>query len=165
MKELGSLADLAMALEDDMVRALEHSKKGLEKAAILLKNTCKQEIGVYQRGAGPFEAWDLLADATEADKARQGYPLDAPLERTNALRASFKHEIEGDGWSAIVGSTDPVLVYHEFGTSKMPPRPVLGMALYRNLERIQRLIGDSVTQGFVGGEVIHPSLGYDTGHD
>jgi hypothetical protein len=35
------------------------------------------------------------------------------------------------------------MVFHEFGTSKMPPRPVLGPAAFRNKLAIQRLVGEA----------------------
>jgi hypothetical protein len=57
------------------------------------------------------------------------------------------------------GSTDPTLAYHEFGTSKMPPRPVLGLAVVNSREKIEKLFGRAIVEGILGGEVM-PDGGY-----
>lgn len=157
--EFGSLGDLAAHMMSDTVAELRHVQRGLEVSAVIIEKTAKGEIGEYQDAIGPFQDWAPLADSTEAEKARLGYPVDAPLLRTGDMRDSIKHEV-GE-FEAIIGSTDPKMVYHEFGTTKMPPRPVIGPALFRNLEKVQELIGNAAVSGFVGGDPIHPSLGYE----
>ncbi|WP_059284911.1 hypothetical protein [Aquitalea magnusonii] len=73
------------------------------------------------------------------------------------------HEV--NGLEAVIGARDTeagrILVYHEFGTSKMPPRPVLGPAAFRNKDFVLKLIGRAALSGLLGGEQIHPALGYD----
>ena len=75
------------------------------------------------------------------------------------MRDSITHEVHG--LEAVIGSTDPKMVYHEFGTAKMPPRPVMGPAAFRNKDFILKVIGKAAMSGLVGGERIHPSLGYE----
>ncbi|WP_223253600.1 HK97-gp10 family putative phage morphogenesis protein [Chromobacterium amazonense] len=140
------------------MRLLQH---GLERCAKRIEKTAKEEIGHYQAAAGPFPAWEQLADSTDQEKARLGYPVDAPLLASGTMRdESFKHEVAG--LEAIVGSTDKKMVYHEFGTSKMPPRPVFGPALFKNRAFIEKTIGRAAMSGLIGGDRIHPSLGYDS---
>lgn len=44
--------------------------------------------------------------------------------------------------------------FHEFGTVKMPPRPVLDPALFNNKERIQRLLGRALVEAIVDGQIV-----------
>jgi hypothetical protein len=53
------------------------------------------------------------------------------------------------------------MFYHEFGTLKMPARPVLGPAVLRNKEYIRRVLGAATVGGLIGGIGIHKALGYD----
>jgi HK97 gp10 family phage protein len=158
--ELKSLGDLALHLVSTEAGMLKHLHEGLEKCAVRIEKTAKEEIGHYQSAVGPFVAWDRLADSTEEHKAKMGYPADAPLEASGEMRDSITHE--SHGLEAIIGSTDEKMAYHEFGTPKMPARPVMGPAVFRNKEYIRRLIGEAAISGLVGGSRIHASLGYDT---
>jgi HK97 gp10 family phage protein len=76
-----------------------------------------------------FPAWDPLAPSTIEDKAGLGFgpPDYAPLYRTGEMQESISGSAVG--LTGVVGSTDPVAVFHEFGTSKMPPRPFLARAV------------------------------------
>jgi HK97 gp10 family phage protein len=158
MKEFDSLGALAQHLVSETVGGLSQIKHGLELSAELIEKTAKEEIGEYQDAVAMFPAWAPLAASTEADKARKGYPPNSPLLRTGDMRDSIQHEV-GE-WEATIGATDPKMVFHEFGTQKMPPRPVIGPALYRNIEQVQKLIGNAAVAGFVGGDPINPGLGY-----
>lgn len=162
--ELKSLGDLALHLASLPAVQVHELQKGLERCAVKIEKTAKDEIGHYQSAAGPFQAWAELADSTEQEKASKGYPVDAPLLRTGAMRDAITHEV--DGLEAVIGAKDTdagrLLVFHEFGTSKMPPRPVMGPAAFRNKDFILKVIGRAAVSGLVGGERIHPSLGYDS---
>jgi phage gpG-like protein len=159
MREFESMADFSTHLVKMVAAEAIALHRGLDKAAQLIENTAKAEIGHYQEAAGPFQDWAQLADSTEAEKARLGYPSDAPLLRTGGLRDSIQHETEG--FEAIIGSTDPVMEWQEFGTNTIPPRPVIGPAAFTTQEKVQEILGAAVVNGFVGSDVIHPSLGYD----
>jgi HK97 gp10 family phage protein len=154
---LGSLSLHFLALE---VTELKHLHDGLEKCAVRIEKTAKDEIGFYQSAIGPFAAWADLADSTEASKSLAGYPANAPLEATGEMRDSITHKTSG--LETVIGSADQKMVYHEFGTLKMPARPVMGPAVLRNKEYIRRIIGHAAVSGLVGGMAIHASLGYDS---
>jgi HK97 gp10 family phage protein len=128
---------------------IEH--RAIGTALTILERDMVEQIGEYQDSVGPYPAWATLADSTEDEKARLGYPLNAPLEREGDLKASFSHEQSGD--EGVVGSTDPVMEYHEFGTSKMPPRPVVGPALERNRDRIEHMLGHALIEAVIGGRL------------
>ena len=104
--------------------------------AVLGANIARAEIGTLQPSltiSDPlpvyFPAWAPLADATIADKAGMGFgpPEYEPLRRTGQLEASIEGVAEG--LTGAVVSNDQVMVYHEFGTPKMPPRVVLARAV------------------------------------
>ncbi len=131
------------------------NRQALKDAAALIKKDASAQIGHYQDAVGAYPEWAPLAESTEEQKARLGAPADAPLERFGDLKKSFASTLEGED-SVIVGSTDPVMDYHEFGTSKMPPRPVIGPALYKNLEKIERIFAGRAVQALIAGQ----RLGY-----
>lgn len=155
-KDLGSLALHIATAEVAMLASLE---AGLEKCAVKIQKTAEDEIGHYQSGIGPFPAWADLAESTETQKAKMGYPADAPLEASGEMGRSFSHATHA--LEAVIGSTDPKMFYHEFGTLKMPARPVLGPAVLRNREYIRRVLGAATVGGLIGGVGIHKALGYD----
>jgi HK97 gp10 family phage protein len=156
MMEFDSLAGLAAHLTSEVLPGLTREvNHALERVAESIEETAKAEIGVYQDAAGAFAAWQPLADSTVADRVSKGFTPDDPLLRTEELQESIVHEV-GD-WEATVGSVDPVVEFHEFGTSKMPPRPVLGPALLHNAEHVQKLIGDAAVSVFVGGDAVSNS--------
>lgn len=136
-------------------------KTALEVVAVKIEKTAKSEFGTYQRASGKFPAWAPLMESTLAEKTRLGYsPPDNPLLRTGDLRSSIKHEVKD--FTAIIGSTSPIMHYHEFGTSNMAMRPVIGPAAFRNKKFIYKAIGAYVVSGFYGnGKSIHSSLGYN----
>ena len=145
-----SLAELAahlLAAEIALKRA-EHNM--LKKAALLIEREAKGEIGFYQPDVGPFPAWAQLAESTEASKAAKGYPGGAPLLASGDMRKNITHEIHGQ--EAVIGSPDEEAIYHEFGTSKMPPRPIFGPAVYKNLEKLHFMMGTEVVAGIIEGK-------------
>ena len=154
--EFGSLGELAAhfgAAAETLER--RKSKRALNEAAKLIKQDARKQIGHYQAAVGAYPAWAPLAESTEEAKARMGAPADAPLLREGDLKTSFRSNFEGAD-TVIVGSTDPVMEFHEFGTVKMPPRPVLGPALLKNIEDIQRIVGLDAVDVIVSGQ----RLGY-----
>lgn len=181
MIHFDNLGALALHLIESTAAEVEAVHVGMDKATALLQREMKGEFGHYQSAAGPFPAWAELAESTKEERARLGYPDDEPLLREGDLRDSIErevHNLDGINSEGIVGSTSEIMPFHEFGTSKMPPRPVVGTALYRNAEKVAKLIGAYAVQGLVGFDAggsgdfaardiegmegIHPSLGYDT---
>lgn len=142
MKEFSTLGAFARHLDKLAVIVPEVVHLAADRAGELVEEAAKAEIGHYQAAVGPFPAWAPLADGTEADKARHGYPLGAPLLRTGELRESVSHVTEGG--HSVIGSTDPRMVYHELGTRHIPPRPVLGPALFVNQTKISNSLAKTI---------------------
>lgn len=154
MKEFGSpkafaahLVRLAAESHEVMSHAVKHS-------ADEIKDTAQGMIGQYQDAIGPYPKWEDLADSTEEEKARLGYPLEAPLLRTGGMQKSIGATTEGT--EAAVGTNDPIMVYHEFGTEKMPPRPVLGPAAMHSKERVTKFIGKTTIAWLAGRGWLRP---------
>lgn len=137
-------------------------RAGLEHALLVIQIKAKAEIGHYQPAVADFPAWAPLAASTEAEKAKLGAPPGAPLLRFGGLRDSFRHEVllydEG-----AVGSIDPTLVFHEFGTATMPPRPVMGPAVVESRKEIERILGRAIVAGVLGGRRCSTALATSAG--
>jgi phage gpG-like protein len=67
---------------------------------------------------------------------------DTPLLETGELQNSI--ECNSDHKEAYVGSDNPKLEWHEFGTSRIPARPVLGGALIACEHEIKEMLGGHV---------------------
>lgn len=167
MREFGSFLELAAHIAAIQVHLVEELAHGLEKSVELIEKTARSEFGQYQPAVGAFPAWVELADYTKDERLKLGFSENDPLLRTGDLANSLEHAVDFSRLEGGVGSTDERMVYHEFGTVNMPPRPVLGPALFRNRRAIEILVGGALTAGLMGasrhgpaGEV-HPSLGYN----
>jgi hypothetical protein len=67
-----------------------------------------------------------LAQSTLDQKVRKGYAYpESPLYATGELRDSFEEDVRATpfGARAAAGTEDPVALYHELGTTRMPARP------------------------------------------
>ena len=144
---MNSLKDFAALLERAAIPAA--ASAALDAAAASIEREAKREIGTYQRSdMGPYSPWQELAPATKADRVRQGFSENDPLLRTGELRDSLSHETHG--LEAVVGSDSDVMVWQEFGTKTIPPRPVLGLAAVRKQADVARIVGDGVVASLVG---------------
>ena len=152
-KSFNDLGTFAVHLAAREVALTKSLSVGMERALTVIENDAKDQIGHYQPGIGAFPAWADLAPSTEAEKARMGAPADAPLLRTGGLYASFGHDVVSPS-EGVVGSTDPTMVFHEFGTARMPPRPVLGPAMLRSMPKVQKILGVALVEGIIGGEIV-----------
>ncbi|ADE12133.1 HK97-gp10 family putative phage morphogenesis protein [Sideroxydans lithotrophicus] len=148
-KVLDSFGGLAEMLVADNVRLVVNLETAMGFAAKVVQKDAQDRIGEYQAETGPFPAWEPLADSTEADKARKGFPLDAPLLRTGDMRDTIV--TEHNALEAIIGSKDPVAKYQEFGTEHIPPRPFLGPAAYDSRDKVHRIIGKTAAAS-IGGQ-------------
>lgn len=159
MAELLSLIGMVEKLALAEVAIHAQTGRALERVAQQMERTAKSEFGTYQPEVGPFPEWAELAESTQEERVRLGFTANDPLQRTDELRDSISHEASAQ--EAVVGSTSDIMPYHEFGTDRIPPRPVLGPAAVRNHDVIVQELGGAVVNGLVGRDVIHPSLGYD----
>jgi HK97 gp10 family phage protein len=134
VKEFKSFGSFAAHLTKLAATGHEVTHHMVKAGAEEIEKTAQGEIGFYQTDIAPYPDWALLADSTEAEKARLGFEPDAPLLRTGEMKKSIHASVEGN--EAVVGSNDGILKYHEFGTDRMPPRPVLGPAAHHSSPRI-----------------------------
>jgi hypothetical protein len=70
-----------------------------------------------------------------------------PWRQSGTLQGSI--EVTAEGPQAAIGSADPVAVWQEHGTSRMPPRPFLAPIAAANAERAAAAIGVAVS-GAIG---------------
>jgi hypothetical protein len=124
----------------------------MEQAAKVVEAHAKKIVGVYQTDTGQFPAWAELADATKDDRVRLGYSENEPGLRSGDMRNSIDHKAEHN--EAVIGSDDQHMVYFELGTSKQPPRSVLGSAVVQTEHAITEILGSSVVRALVGEEVV-----------
>lgn len=110
-----------------------------------IEETAKEEIGVYQPAYGAFESWAPLAEATKADRVRQGYSEDEPLLRSGELRDSIQSEVVG--LTAIVGTKSEIGLWQEVGTENIPPRPFIGPAYVRKIDLMLKEICEAISIG------------------
>ena len=158
MKEFHSLAAFAEHLTEIAVVQDKLVKRAVDHCAKLVEREAKAEIGAYQDQAGPFIAWPELAEATKADRLRQGFTEDDPLLRTGEMRDSIGTTLSTDGLEAQIGSNSDIAVYQELGTATIPPRSFLGGAMARKEEEIVAILGNTVATALVGGAVIGGGL-------
>jgi phage gpG-like protein len=109
-----------------LMRAFEHA--ALEKAAVIVETEAKRVIGTYDY------SWTPLAPSTIARKATG----DSPLLETGELRESIEHNV--DGLVANIGSNNMKAVWHELGTSRVPPRSFLVQAAVHKEKEVVHLI-------------------------
>lgn len=143
---INSFVEHLAVLAADVLLA-EH--KALKRAAEVVEREAKSEFGVYQGATGPFAKWEELSDYTKQDRVSQGFTENDPLLRSGGLRDSISHAVQG--LSAVIGSTDQVMVYQELGTDEIPPRPVLGPALLRKDKEVVRIVGEYTMAAMLTG--------------
>jgi phage gpG-like protein len=123
-------------------------KRGIvEAGAQEVQDTARGMIGFYHEDPH----WPELSPDYEAAKVRDGFEPDAPLLRTGAMRDSITHSIGLDGNSAVIGSDDQKMVWHELGTDRMPPRPVMGPAGVHSATRVVDMAAKAAA-AWVGGK-------------
>lgn len=106
--------------------AVQHA--ALEAGAKEFLQRAQAAIGTYEYG------WPTLAESTLARKS-----ADTPGLETGEMKASGGYEVHWD--YAIVGFTDPKIAWFEFGTSRQPPRPVIGGTIDHHGQEIADKMG------------------------
>lgn len=136
------------------LRLAHEEHKALEHAAKIIQTEAKAEIGTYQDTAGPFAAWQELADSTKADRVHQGFSANDPLLRTGEMRESIEYTVGTH--EAAIGSNSDIAVWQELGTQKIPARSFLGGAAMRKAPHVAEILGASAVQALVGPRVRIP---------
>lgn len=134
MRQYSSFGAFANHLQRLAVTIPEVTHEMVKSGAKEIEETAKGMIGFYQTDIAPYPDWAPLTEKYEAEKVAAGFEPDAPLLRSGEMQKSVRSTAEGN--EAATGSNDKVLEYHEFGTDKMPPRPVLGPAAHHSTKRI-----------------------------
>jgi hypothetical protein len=90
-----------------------------------------------------------MADLVRALLSQEpGAPHDAPWQRTGTLETSIN--ASADGPEALIGSADPVAVWQEQGTPRIPPRPFLGPVAAQSGAAAAEAVGAAVAAA-IGG--------------
>ncbi len=124
------------------------TERGLHAAARKFEAAAKDELGTYQReNTGPTPSWAELADATKADRTRQGYTPNDPGLRRGDMRDATQAKVEVP--KVVLGNTMPEARWFNDGTPRQPPRPFIDLALWREqpgeTERIARFVYGAMT--------------------
>lgn len=167
-KDFSSLLDFS----DHLFKASNHEvfalKECLDLAGKIIQLEAKKEIGYLQPQVGPFDAWEELADSTKEEKERLGYVFNSdynPLFRTGSLLNSIVYEVNMDKLETIVGSKSQIAAFQEFGTNRIPPRPFIGPAMFKNMEKIAQLFGKATVIGIAGGNHIAEKIAKEIGYN
>lgn len=121
------LKELETMLAGALTRVHGELAIGLDKVGQLAESLAAHYPGEYQPG------WPALAESTLKDKERQGFPSPSPLKRTGAMAESYRKVVEPIELALVIGSREPKALWHEMGTSRIPPRPVCAPALRNSL--------------------------------
>lgn len=100
-----------------------------------------------------------LAPSTQAERVRLGYTPNDPLVRSGGLRDSIEEGSEG--MLAGAGSADPVLVFQEFGTGTIPPRPTVEIGLHDSKDEVEEFMQMALDTILGGGVTAKIALAAD----
>lgn len=141
-----SLGELAAILDSAATRVRPELVATTETFVKLTATYSRSLIGHYQPG------WAPLADSTLREKAAAGYAIPNPLLRTGEMRDSIVGEADASGTGAegAVGASDPKAIWHELGTSRMPPRPFLSLAMMNMLPTAEKLFNNLAIRLLIG---------------
>lgn len=143
MTKLFSLLEFVTAEIPAIQRDLHAAgPKIIERACQIVQKRAKANIGK------DHELWPALAESTIAEKSRSGYKTPAPLLRTGELRDSIEYVVRGN--EGCVGSDNPKAVWHELGTSRIPPRSFLVGAAIVSEDKIRRMATATVVAALSG---------------
>lgn len=157
MKTYKSFGAFARAMERAITELEPAYAASMEAGALLVATEARAEFGHYQReDMGPLEPWAELKDETKQQhiqaivdgEAAEDAGPNTPLLVKGGLRDSIEHE--SGPREFVVGSETEVMVWQEQGTPTIPPRPVLGTAMYRNAENVVNLVGQAVEDTLAG---------------
>jgi phage gpG-like protein len=124
------------------LKMIEHDMNALgpaivAKACEMVCEEAKRVIGTYDYG------WPQLSPATLAHKF-----FNTPLLETGEMRASIEWNASGN--EGHVGSNNDKAVWHELGTSRIPPRSFLAGAAMAMEDKIHKMAGRAVVAVLMG---------------
>ena len=126
--------------------------EGLKQATRLLRDRARETLGTYQDAVGPLPAWPELAASTQAERSLKGYTPNDPLLRSGELRDSIHDEVTDDPHGRVF--TDSLYAADmEFGSRRSPPRPFMGVAVYRHGDEAAAKVGEAVAAAYSGVSV------------
>jgi phage gpG-like protein len=115
-------AEIAVTMDHIEHRCLDEGSK-------ILQDEAKRVLGTYDYG------WPRLKPQTIKHKGTG----DSPLLETGDLRDSIERDVQHG--VAYVGSNNDKALWHELGTSRIPPRPFLAGAAAAKHGEIGEWIG------------------------
>ena len=150
------LAAVAIAMDRRQPELLENIGKRVEEEA---KSAFGQDN--WEPGA-PFETpWADLAEPTQDFKERHGWTGRVSqwdtLLRSGRTRDTIRHAVLGDN-KVVVGSNSPIMQMLELGTTRMPPRSVLGGAMNRMHRWAAGELGAGMVSQLVGRQVLSGAM-------
>ena len=141
-KTFASLSDFADYLSLILSREEKFRLTFLDAVGRHVKDESKRKFGIYQDTQGPFVEWAELAESTQEQRERLGFSPNDPLYRTGGLMESVHYKVNNIFVS--IGSNDPIMVYQELGTIHIPPRSVLGAAMWGSKDYIIKTLNVSI---------------------
>jgi hypothetical protein len=158
MKEYKSFGAFARAMERAIAELPAALETSMEASALVVEATAKAEFGHYQReDMGTLTPWEELKDATKHThiqaivdgEAAADAGENTPLLVKGDLREGITHE--SGPMEFTVGSESEIMEAQETGNDRgLPPRPVLGTAMYRETETIVDLAGQAIVDTLTG---------------
>lgn len=143
MKRLASLEELAAELE----QVQKNLKPMFEGILLMVGEDAKEDarerlIGRLRplSAVPPFPGWPPLADSTIAIKTAQGLGKNgnprSMLYATGAMHDDVGFRVSKKDKRVAIGTNIPYAAAHEYGNSRVPPRPFLGPALVRTVQKL-----------------------------
>jgi phage gpG-like protein len=130
------------------LKAIEHDTKEVGHA--IVARACEMVCAEAKRVIGEgYPEWPALAPETLARKMRN-----TPLLETGEMRASIEWNASGN--EGYVGSNNDKAVWHELGTSRIPPRPFLMGAAIR-MEPVIHAMAAKAVVAVIAGRGLHGS--------
>jgi hypothetical protein len=136
-----------MISERRFLNLLERAAAELPAVAVVALTETVSAVAVEARAMIGHEhsIWPPLAESTVEEKERLGYTghesATDPLLRTGKLRDSIEFSVDAVSLTGAVGSDDPVALYQELGTSRIPPRPFIKAAMMGSQPQAELFFG------------------------
>lgn len=148
-----SMEEFGQFLEKRSSHITSELKASLQVIGKAVKQEAISSIGSYQSGIAPYPAWKPLAQATLDRKHRMGEGMghpNTPLYARGNFKKDIGYRVEGSRMAVHIGSNVDYVVHNEYGTHKIPPRPVFGPAALRAVPKVLDAVESAVVYGLAG---------------